>query len=208
MDVTQPLAYCPRCGTPRLAGARFCGRCGTDLEALGATQPREAAVVATPPAARPPGTVASSDAGQSSPLAPSSASASAVSGPIVALGAGGIAAAISPFLPWAGTDLLATMTGVDLGGIEPTLATLAGLVILGCAVALQLRIAAPIAWRAAALVAALIAGSVAIHTIDDAARLSSDFSTVSVGLGVYVLALGAAVAIVAAALDHAASRAR
>lgn len=33
-DATQVLAFCVRCGAGRLKGARYCGTCGTDFEAL------------------------------------------------------------------------------------------------------------------------------------------------------------------------------
>ncbi len=267
MDPAQPLAFCPNCGTPRVADARFCGRCGADLGAATAPPPvaePPAAPVAAypappvqqapaqpgypppagypappayppagypqapgyPPAAAPvPGAAPSQGyppaqqaafapppypappyapaPGPSTPafnLGSRTIGGQALSPAALLIGICGIVVAIAPFLPWA-SAFSVSMSGMDMGGSDPGFALLCGLVIAGAAVALQIRIAQPVIWRAVVIVAGLAAAYVGWHNISDANTLS-----VNVEIGLWLLAVASIVAIGGAAWDEMASR--
>jgi hypothetical protein len=171
---SSPTRFCPSCGAAAGAG-RFCANCGADLTTGSGAQPPTAE-------ARPGVNVAA----------------------VVALIAAALVAAGS-FLPWitATAAFVGTITrsGLDGGG-DGVVTLVAAVVIAIGGLLLATRPGSPSLGRLATFAGGVLAGLILAadySNISERVRsISSDVATASVGAGLYVIGLGAVLAVVAA----------
>jgi hypothetical protein len=178
VDADTAPKFCPQCGASTL-GDRFCSKCGADL-------------VGASPAS---GSAASTNA-----------PGSIAWGGAVILIAGALAV-LGSFLPWitATAAFVGTISrsGIDGGG-DGMITIALGILVGLFGIALVSRNGNPSVARLGAAICGVVMGWVTITdfgSVSDRLKdLETDFSTGSVGMGLYVVGLAAALAIIGSLL--------
>jgi hypothetical protein len=195
--MTTGFGFCPICGTPRTAAEqKFCPVCGSAF-AVGVSPALPVALVAGPVPAIAPASAA--------PFAPAATGVvpSGVNGPAVGVVAAGALIGLAAFLPWE-TVLGVGVNGLNVGtggSIALVLGLLIGLLGLtqmnGRGMGSGSRLLALLGGLAA-FGLAILAGAEFNNQTSANGALSYGVVPVSIGIGVFVVAIGGALAIGAA----------
>ncbi len=179
--------FCPNCGT-QSSGTRYCTNCGTDLARPSAEVP-----LGPPPPETPPRETAP----------PSDRSSSLDWGGVLFLIAGGLVV-LGSFLPWisATAAFIGTISRNGIDGGDGVITVGLGILTGLFGVSLLARSGRPSVARVGALFIGLITLYLALVEIGSASararEITNDYATGQVGAGLYVIALGAILAIIAA----------
>ena len=193
----QAPAFCPRCGAQATLGARFCPSCGLDFSA---------ATTGAPATAPQPGFVTPVPAGRT---------VGAMNGPALGMLAGGIVVIVGSFMPWltATAAFVGTISrsGIDGGGDGIFTAIAGGLLALG-GVARAMRSGSPRTARVLGVLSSVVAALIGVMDIGNVNSKVADLTSSStaviatVGTGLYVVILGAAIGLLFSFLTSASER--
>jgi hypothetical protein len=169
---TIEAGFCPKCGTAQPEGAAFCPKCGAQLEGPDPETP------------------------------PQSGDGSSTNAPALGMIAGGITLAVGSLMPWltATAAFVGTVSrnGIDGGGDGLVTVIAGGCVALG-GVARVMRSRWSQIARGLGGLASAVAGVVAVYDIGSVSKRVADLTSgtsgviASVGVGLYVALIGAAV---------------